>query len=488
MPKKLDWLIIRTFIGPFVVTFFVTLFVLVMQFFWLYMDELLGKGLPTLLILQLLVLMSTTLVPLALPLAILMASIMAFGSMGEAYELVAIKAAGISLLRFMRPLAVVAGLLAGGAFLFNNYVIPVANLKALSLLYDLRNSKPTLNIRAGQFNNDIKGFSILIGSKDADGQTIRNIVIYDHLTDDRNRISIHALKGRMTPSADKRYLVFRLEDGWRYEETEGRDGRGKREQTRMNFKRWDKVFDLSDFKINRTRQELFSGDQKMMSVELLTMRIDSMQKDAKRVPGTVQGYLNNYVSLQAAGPDSATFHRLLASRGSISPAPGENFLAAVPDSMRLRVVQAALSGVRNASQLVNISATSARVEGEKLLKFKVERHRKFTLAAACLLLFLIGAPLGSIIRKGGVGLPLLWAIIFFLLWYIISFSGEKLATVGTVTPAVGMWMSAAVLLPLAWFLIRKARADSPIFTREWYNRRFAAVRRFLPSRRKPSTL
>jgi lipopolysaccharide export system permease protein len=133
---------------------------------------------------------------------------------------------------------------------------------------------------------------------------------------------------------------------------------------------------------------------------------------------------------------------------------------------------------------VNISATSARVEAEKFLKFKVERHRKFTLAAACFLLFLIGAPLGSIIRKGGVGLPLLWAIIFFLLWYIVSFTGEKLATSGAVNPAAGMWMSSAALLPLAIFLIHKARADSPIFTQEWYSRRAATVRRFITSRRK----
>ena len=484
MVKKLDWLIIRTFLGPFVVTFFVTLFVLVMQFFWLYMDELLGKGLPTMLILQLLTLMSSTLVPLALPLAILMASIMAFGSMGEAYELVAIKSAGISLLRFMRPLAVVALLMSIGAFLFSNYVMPVANLRALSLLYDLRNSKPTFNIRAGQFNNDIKGFSILIGSKDADGQTIRDIVIYDYHNDDRHRVSLHAKRGKMIPSADGRTLIFQLEDGWRYEEIESRDERKQREQARMHFGRYNKVFDLSDFKISRTRQELFQGDQKMMSVELLTAQIDSMQRGQERLGSTVQGYLNNYIMLGASGVDSAKFVSALARVTAAPTYRDSTYIQTIPDTMRLRVVQAALGSVRNASQLVNITATTARIDKEKYLKFQVERHKKFTLSAACFLLFLIGAPLGSIIRKGGVGMPLLWAIIFFIAWYILSFSGEKLAASGALSPAMGMWMSTALLLPLAAFLIAKARADSPVFTREWYVRVWAAVQPFLPFIRK----
>ena len=486
MVKKLDWLIIRTFLGPFIVTFFVTLFVLVMQFFWLYMDELLGKGLPTLLILQLLTLMSSTLVPLALPLAVLMASIMAFGSMGEAYELVAIKSAGISLLRFMRPLAVVALLLSGVAFLFSNYVMPVANLRALSLLYDLRNSKPTFNIRAGQFNNDIKGFSILIGAKDKDGQTIRDIVIFDYHSDDRSRTSIHAKKGKMIPSMDGRSLTFRLEDGWRYEEVESRDERKQNEQRRMHFGRYDKIFDLSEFKISRTRQELFQGDQKMMSVELLSTRIDSMRRDKKRLGKTVQGYLNSYVTLGASGVDSARFAAALNAAAAVETYPDSTFLQTIPDTMRLRTVQAALGSVRNAGQLVNITATTARVDEEKFLKFRVERHKKFTLSVACFLLFLLGAPLGSIIRKGGVGLPLLWAIIFFIIWYILSFSGEKLSTSGALMPVVGMWMSTILLLPLAFFLIGKARADSPVFTREWYARRWAAIRPYLPFARKRS--
>ena len=179
MIKKLDILIIRSFLGPFIVTFFVSLFVLVMQFFWVYMDDLLGKGFGIWTILQLLFYMSTTLVPMALPLGILLASIMTFGAMGEAYELVAIKAAGISLLRFMRPLVVLISIIGVAAFFFNNNIIPVANLKAFSLLYDLRKARMTLNIRPGQFNHDIPDYAIKIGARDKDERTIRDIIIYD---------------------------------------------------------------------------------------------------------------------------------------------------------------------------------------------------------------------------------------------------------------------------------------------------------------------
>ena len=199
MIKKLDLLIIRSFIGPFIVTFFIALFVLVMQFFWLYMDELLGKGLGPLLMLQLLGLMSTTMVPLALPLAILLSSIMTFGSMGEHYELVAIKSSGISLNRFLRPLLVLIIFIGAGAFLFNNNIIPVANLKALSLLYDLRNSKPTLNIRPGVFNNDMPDYSIRIGTKDKDGHTIRDVIIYDGTSKQGNDNILLAQSGEMQP-------------------------------------------------------------------------------------------------------------------------------------------------------------------------------------------------------------------------------------------------------------------------------------------------
>ena len=249
-------MLIRSFVGPFIVTFFVSLFVLMMQFFWLYMDEMIGKGLNIWIIVQLLVYMSTTLVPLALPLSVLLSSIMTFGNMGENFELVAIKSSGISLLRFMRPLFLFIVGLSGLAFLFSNDVIPVANLKALSLLYDVRNSKPALNIRPDQFNSDIQGYSIRVGSKDKEGNIIHDVIIYDHTDMLGNDKVVMAKEGQMIPSQDKQSLIFRLKDGWQYQEGYER-GAHNYTQTRAHFANYDKVFDLSGFNFTRANESLF---------------------------------------------------------------------------------------------------------------------------------------------------------------------------------------------------------------------------------------
>lgn len=471
MVKKLDILILRSFIGPFIVTFFVTLFVLVMQFFWLYMDELIGKGLGTWMIVQLLFYMSTTMVPLALPLGILLASIMTFGNMGENFELVAIKSAGISLLRFMQPLLIFIIFIGGMAFLFNNNVIPFANLKALSLLYDLRNSKPALNIRAGQFNKDIKDYAIRVGEKDNDGKTIRNIVIYDHTSGYGNDKVVLAKEGEMIPSPDKQYLIFRLKDGWRYEENANNNNNNNSQankQIRMYFKSWDKVFDLSSFRLSRTNEDLFKDAYQMMDVGQLTERIDSMKRHSKRLSDNVNIYLGPYISLVSNGDD----RKKLAARLAARPAHSydSTFLQVVADSLQLRVMQLAASQVRNAEGLMSITALDSKIHRDNYLKFNVEWHRKFTLSFACVLLFLIGAPLGAIIRKGGLGMPLVIAVAFFVVFHIMSITGEKLAKTGALSSGIGMWMATGMLLPIAFILILQARNDSQIFSKEWYLR------------------
>lgn len=475
--KKLDILIIRSFIGPFIVTFFVSLFVLVMQFFWVYMDELIGKGLGIWMILQLLFYMSATMVPLALPLGILLSSIMTFGNLGESMELVAIKATGISLLRFMRPLLLLIIAIGGLAFLFNNNIIPVANLKALSLLYDLRNSKPALNIRAGQFNKDIEGYSIRVGEKDKNGHAIRDVMIYDHSSGYGNDNVVLAKQGDMIPIPDKHYLVFRLEDGWRYDDAAAR-GRGRNyEQKRIYFKRWDKVFDLSSFKLSRTNEDLFKGAYQMMNVRQLNEGIDSIHKDEKRIYANVNSYLSPYLSLTT----SKNQHQDLEARIKKSAASfsyDTSFLQHVPDSFRAKVVNLASSNIRNSKGLLDISASDKKLKTENFIKFNIEWHRKFTLSFACVLLFLIGAPLGAIIRKGGVGMPMVIAIAFFILFHIMTIIGEKLAKSAAVAPWMGMWMATAMLLPIAFFLINAARKDSQIFTKEWYVRIWNRGRRF----------
>lgn len=476
MLKKLDILIIRSFVGPFIVTFFVSLFVLVMQFFWLYMDELIGKGLGVWMILQLLFYMSATMVPLALPLGILLASIMTFGNLGESFELVAIKSAGISLLRFMRPLLMVIIGLGGFAFLFNNNIIPVANLKALSLLYDLRNSKPSLNIKAGQFNKDIDGFAIRVGEKDRDGHTIRDVIIYDHSSGYGNDNVVIAKEGDMIPGTNKQVLVFRLKEGWRYDESAVRGGIQNYEQKRIYFKKWDKVFDLSSFKLSRTNEDLFKDAYQMMNIRQLNERIDSMGKDDQRIFKNVCNYLSPYLSFGINVRDDTAFREKLDSSTAVV-AYDSSFICYVPDSLRGRVVDLAMSHIRNSKGLLDISASDKKIKSDNLIKFNVEWHRKFTLSFACILLFLIGAPLGAIIRKGGVGMPMIIAISFFILFHIMTIVGEKLAKSAALEPWIGMWLATAMLLPIAFFLINAARKDSQIFNKEMYLRGWNSLRK-----------
>lgn len=478
MLKKLDILIIRSFVGPFVVTFFISLFVLIMQFFWLYMDEMIGKGISVWMLVQLLVYMSTTLVPLALPLSVLLSSIMTFGNMGENFELVAIKSSGISLLRFMRPLFIFISVIAYLAFLFSDNVIPVANLKALSLLYDVRNSKPTLNIRPDQFNNEITGFSIRVGSKDKDGNTIHDIVIYDHTDLSGNNKVILAKEGQMISSPDKQSLIFRLTDGWRYDEGV-EHGVHDLTQTRMHFAKWNKVFDLSSLNFTRTNENLFKNAYQMYNVRQLSENIDSFHHSQKKMFNTVNGYMAPYVSWDNHLKDNGEIEKKEMDSKVVTRAYDSSFLQLIPDSLRQPMITSVANSMRNVKSLIDMTSFDGKIQIENYLKLATELHRKFTLSFACILLFLIGAPLGAIIRKGGLGMPLVIAVVFFMTFHILNITGEKLAKTGSLAPWAGMWMSTAILLPLAVWLIISARNDSQIFNKEWYVRVWRLFKKFL---------
>lgn len=474
--KKLDFLILRSFMGPFVVTFFIVLFTLAMQFYWLYMDELIGKGFGVLMTLQLMLYMSATLFPIALPLGILLASIMTFGSLGENFELVAIKSSGISLYRFMRPLIVFIGIISILAFFFNNYIIPVTNLKSYSLLYDMRNQKPAMNIREGFFNKDIDGFAIRVGKKYKDGQTIKDITIYDHTSGRGNDRLILAKDGKMYPSADKRALIFELNDGWRYEED---NTLNNHKQTRMHFGKWYKVFDLSKFAFTRTREELFKNNNEMMNVRQLNNNIDSLKMKLRLSIRDIDRYINPYFSLyEKRKEDSLLFKRVIRKEGKIT-AYKKSFFDIIPDSNRRHVVQTTESNLRNIQRLIAIVSTDTKMRRENMNQFEIAWHKKYTLSFACMLLFLIGAPLGAIIRKGGLGMPVIIAIGFFIIYFIISSTGEKLAQQGAVQPWYGMWLATGVLLPIAFIIMAAARNDSGLFNKEWYQMGWVKAKAFL---------
>ncbi len=276
MIKKLDKLILKAFIGPFVATFFITLFVLVMQFVWKYLDDMVGKGLELFIILRLIGYVSVTVIPLALPLAILLSSIMTFGNLGESYELVAIKSAGIPLLRFMKPLIAVTALVCGFAFILANYVIPVANLKFTTLLYDIRVAKPAFDIKEGIFYDKLPNYAIKVGKKDKKGNGIYDIVIYENDYRMQDNVIV-ADKGRMDISPDKKFLEFYLENGWRYQERGPFNSR-ETDFIRIGFKDYKKVFDLSSFEVLKTPDSAFKTNWQMLNVQQLAKASDSISR------------------------------------------------------------------------------------------------------------------------------------------------------------------------------------------------------------------
>jgi lipopolysaccharide export system permease protein len=458
--KKLDKLILKAFVGPFIATFFITLFVLVLQFFWLYIDDIVGKGLDLMTIGQLIMYVAATVVPLALPLAILLSSIMTFGNLGETFELVAIKSAGIPLLRFMRPLMVVSIIICGIAFLFNNYIIPVSNLRLNRLKYDIINKKPAFDLREGVFYTVLPGYAIKVGKKEKDDSTLRDIIIYEKDYNLQDNIII-ANKGIMKVSADKRFLEFKLQNGWRYSE------RGSRLNTntefiRLGFTEFKKVFDLSTLALSKTQDSLFKDNYQMLSVRQLNFAIDSLEGLHEYYHKKMYTDLSPYV----------TFEKYIDTgwKQPVKAAPVSKLSDIVPDSLIANSNTKVLSQLTIIKSTMDANTAEYMSRAKSLRLHKIAWHEKFTLSIACFILFLIGAPLGSIIRKGGIGTPLVFAVVFFVLFFLLNNFGKKFVKEDVMQPVWGMWLASYVLAPIGIFLIWKAMHDSQLFNKEFYFR------------------
>lgn len=479
--KKLDALLLKSFLGPFAITFVLVLFTFIMQFYWLYMDDLIGKGLGVMMMLKLLFYMVPALVPMALPLIVMLSSIMTLGNLGEHYELVAIKSSGISLFRFMRPLFVFILFLAVGAFFFNNNVIPVANLKAYSLLYDMRNQKPTNSISEGMFSSDMKDFTIRVDKKDKDGQTIHGVIIYDHSEGKGNTNIVTAEKGKMYTSPSGNYLVFELENGWRYDETN--DVKSK-DLMRMYFNRWFLTFDMSEFNFKRTDESQFNGREEMMDIVQLTNSIDTFGMKKNNNYDNVYMNMQPYVSIMKNKTNDSALKQMIIANKYNPVEYKERFFEFVPDSVRLSVVDNVLATARNVDRSLSILLTDLDFTNKKINKFWIAYNQKFTLSIACIILFFIGAPLGAIIRKGGLGMPVLVAIIFFLVYLILSTTGVKLAEQNQLSPWQGLWMANIILTPIAVFIMLKARNDSNLFNKDIYNKIFSKIKAIFSKRKQ----
>lgn len=465
--KKLHKLVLQSFIGPFIMTFFIAQFVLLMQFLWKYIDDLIGKGLDSWVIAELLFYTSANLVPLALPLAILVSSIMTFGNLAEHFEITAAKASGVSLQKLMMPLFVVATLISMLAFYFSNNVMPYTNLKMGSLLYDIRQQKPSLAIREGVFYSGIDGYSIKIGEKDADGKTLYNLMIYDHSLGQGNKKVILAESGKMESTPDQKFLVLTLFNGSSYEEqNKAKNNYDTHPMMRNSFKEYIIRFDLSQFKLNRTNEDLFKGGQQMMNIRELTQSVDSLDHQYTNRENEIVRNLAPYFLFIR---DSVH-----TRNGFASKVKSINFYP-LSKTDEMIIMESAINTARSIKSYVSGSYEEMDTRRYQIAKYNVEWHRKLTLSTACFILFLIGAPMGAIIRKGGMGLPLVISIVFFLLYHITSITGEKLAKEGTITAFKGMWLSTYFLLPIGIFLIYKATHDSVIFDAETYKSFFKKI-------------
>jgi lipopolysaccharide export system permease protein len=440
-------------------TFFIALFILLMQFLWKYIDDFVGKGLEWYIIAQLMFYASATFVPLALPLAILLSSLMTFGNLGEKYELTAIKAAGISLRTIMKPLIIMSIIISGIAFYFSNNVMPYANLKFKTLLFDVQSKKPAVNIQEGMYYDGIDGYIIKVGKKDRDGKTLHNIMIYDHTERIGNSKLTIAKSGKMELTSDNRFLFFTLYEGNNYnEDLSTYENFLTRPMIRTSFKEEFRRFDLSAFAFSKTNEGLYKNHFQMLNLKQLTETEDTLKigLNAKKT----EFYKNTINKFQFMVNQNDTLDKSVLDT---LPKLENDFISNIEIQRRNPILETAIQSARGGKNEIDYWVIDFKDNEEYIRRYDIEWQRKFTLSIACLILFFIGAPLGTIIRKGGFGLPVVMSVLFFVIFHIISMIGEKSAREGVLDAFSGMWLSSMVFLPIGIILTFKATTDSPLF-------------------------
>lgn len=479
-----------------------------MWYLWKYIDELVGKGLEWYIVLEFIMYSMVYLIPMALPLAVLLSSIMTTGNLGERYELVAMKAAGISLTRSLFPMFMVMIVISTGAFFTANNLIPRVNLRWGALLFDLSHKKPALNIQDGIFFKELEGYAIRVGHKHSDNQTLDDVLIYAQSDRKASTNIIIAKRGKMYVTPDDRFLILELYEGKRYQEmTENRDYYKTMPHNLMSFSKYSMAINLGELELKRTEPEMFSHDHRMLNVRQLREKIDSLNKVIFRTKHMNRGYMQPYYhfpsdsvvsefkindSLMAVpfestitGYESPSIIRkmeeeqrkeakLRATMGEQDDlAPISSALTpTTPEDRRMRVLETARGTMRNIVAENRRKIEQIDREAKNRNKYATEWHKKFTLAVSCLLLFFVGAPLGAIIRRGGFGLPLVVSILIFIFYFTLSLVGEKLAKSGVLEVWQGVWLSSMVLAPLAVFLTYKASTDSKLFDTDFYSKLF----------------
>lgn len=454
--KKLHTLTLKSFLPPFFATLFISVFLLfLVQIVITYLDDFIGKGLKTTDLLKLFAYAWITIIPQCIPLAVLLASIMSFGNMAEAYELAAMKSSGLSLFKIMKAVFILILFLAGLTFLFNNFILPVVQLNSTALLYDIRQKKPAVNIKEGIFYNQIDNYSLRVGKKSPKKDVLYDVYIYDHSSHQGNTIQMYSKTGKITTTADTSALVLILRDGNRYMEDDQNKNGGQKALSHLIYKQLQVKIPLEDFKMKRTNEQLFKNHGEMLNV----WQIDSVVDSTRRV---LSRRVDNLVSQSRLSFYSRT-SALAATKNTFPPVK----IRAFYDSLNIDQYNMAIQNALNISRTAagNVDNYSIGREGEdmQINQFLMEWHKKIVVCFACIILFFVGAPLGAIIKKGGLGLPVIVSVFFFLTFYILTEMFNSLAIDGILPPWQALWAPLVIFMPISIFLTIKAANDSAIF-------------------------
>ncbi len=476
--KRLYIFMLKSFLPLFVMTFFICLFIVLMQFLWRYIDDLVGKGLGVDVLAELFFYAALTMIPMALPLAILLASLMTFGNLGEHFELTAMKAAGISLLRVMRPLIILITLIAIGAFFFQNNVLPIAQTKMWTLLYSIRQSSPELEIPEGVFYDQIPGYNLFVAEKNRNTGTLYNIMIYDMSKGFDNAGIILADSGRLAMMEDKTHLFLRLWEGESFDNLK----EAGRSMNNVPYRR--ETFTLKDILVpfdanfNRLDEEGMRNQYVGKNIAELSETIDSLNHRTDSIGISYGRELVNtpYLGISSSVSDADSTGVVdeakqlpsLEVMAALPPLNVDSIFAGASSAAQTNYLRQALNKANFKKQEHEFRGLVIKDERRLIRRHDIELQKKFTLSFACLIFFFIGAPLGAIIRKGGLGMPLVISVLLFIFYYIIDNTGYKMARDGHILVWAGIWLSSVVLLPLGIFFTYKAVRDSAVFNRDAY--------------------
>ena len=471
--KKLDIFVVKSFGIMFVGTFFICLFIFIMQLLWLYVDELVGKGIPMDVLMKFFYYAALTLVPKSLPLAVLLAALITFGNFGERMELTAMKAAGVPLLRVMSPLVAFSIGLGMMSFYFQNVTVPYANLQLQTLLISMKQKSPELEIPEGAFYDGIENYNLYVKKKDNNTGMLYGVVIYNMGNGFENATILKADSGRLETTADKQHLKFVLYHGEQFENL--KDGQINSRNIPYRREQFGEKTMLIEFSTDFDMMDgsFLSANAMNKNMPQLAHDVDSMSVEQDSIGRAYFAQLksNSYASYQLTKGDTTKL-REFVEKEQASRVDVDSLFHSSTREQRKKWLESEQRRIKNLGDELSLKAKTVYNADKKIRRHQIEWFYKITMSLSCLVFFLIGAPLGAIIRKGGLGMPIIVSVFTFIVYYILDTSGTKLAREGEIPVWWGPWMSTAVLAPVGVFLTYQANKDSGVFNPDLYKTAF----------------